>query len=79
MWYCYWFFVNISSKTKYGLATLLDLKEMNLKNELVPFVEEKWTFLPLAYYTLPRAEKQKNFQHVVGFKGSRRLLFEFKK
>ncbi|TXG66340.1 hypothetical protein EZV62_007615 [Acer yangbiense] len=51
--------LNIPSKTKDGLAARLDLKEMGLRDDLVPKVGNKRTYLPPAYYTLSKDEKQR--------------------
>ncbi|KAL0553884.1 hypothetical protein IC582_007788 [Cucumis melo] len=49
--------LDIPGKMKDGVKSRLDLVELNIRSELTPQVREKNIFLPLACYTLSRAEK----------------------
>ena len=49
--------LNILGKTKDGVNCHQDLVDMGLRNELAPQVTEKGIYLPVASYTLSRAEK----------------------
>ncbi|XP_021759158.1 uncharacterized protein LOC110724068 [Chenopodium quinoa] len=49
--------LNISGKTKDGVNARLDLKEMNMRNELNAVETGKRDYFPLAAYTLSKKEK----------------------
>ncbi|XP_073133957.1 uncharacterized protein [Henckelia pumila] len=51
--------LEISGKTKDGIAARLDLAEMNLRTDLALVMGEKKSFLPAACYTLTKDEKRK--------------------
>ncbi|XP_073152024.1 uncharacterized protein [Henckelia pumila] len=50
--------LDVPGKTKDGVASRLDLLEMNVRTELAPNMGEKRTFLPPACYTLSKDEKK---------------------
>lgn len=50
--------LNIKGKSKDGLHSRMDLKELKIRKDLHPDVREKSTFLPPAPHTLSRVEKQ---------------------
>ncbi|XP_073151986.1 uncharacterized protein [Henckelia pumila] len=57
--------LDVPGKTKDGVASRLDLLEMNMRTELAPNVGEKRTFLPPACYTLSYSS---NFKNLVSMK-----------
>ncbi|XP_073273266.1 uncharacterized protein [Primulina huaijiensis] len=58
----------LRGKTKDGVASILDLLEMNLRTELAPRIGEKKTFLPAACYTLSKDEKRSICNSLSGVK-----------
>ncbi|XP_073152932.1 uncharacterized protein [Henckelia pumila] len=58
--------LDISGKTKDGIAARLDLAEMNLRTDLAPVMGEKKSFLPAACYTLTKDEKRKILNSLSG-------------
>ncbi|XP_073120024.1 uncharacterized protein [Henckelia pumila] len=58
--------LDISGKTKDGIAARLDLAEMNLRTDLAPVMGEKKYFLPAACYTLTKDEKRKILNSLSG-------------
>ncbi|XP_073120554.1 uncharacterized protein [Henckelia pumila] len=60
--------LDISGKTKDGVAARLDLMEMNVRSELAPRIGDKKTFLPPACYTLSKDEKRSICNSLSGMK-----------
>ncbi|XP_073137125.1 uncharacterized protein [Henckelia pumila] len=58
--------LDISGKTKDGIAARLDLAEMNLRTNLALVIGEKKSFLPAACYTLTKDEKRKILNSLSG-------------
>ncbi|XP_071704067.1 uncharacterized protein [Rutidosis leptorrhynchoides] len=61
--------LNIQGKTKDGVNVRYDMAEMNIRKELHPVeIEGKRPYLPVACYTLSKAEKTKFCQSLYGVK-----------
>ena len=60
--------LNIPGKTKDGLNSRLDLKDMDIRCELAPRLELNQTYPPLACYTLSRMEKKVFYQTLTDLK-----------
>ncbi|XP_075481194.1 uncharacterized protein LOC142521906 [Primulina tabacum] len=60
--------LDITGKTKDGVAARLDLMEMNLRTNLIPKMGEKRTYFPPTCYTLRKYEKRKFCNSLFGIK-----------
>ena len=61
--------LNIRDKTKDGVNARRDLVDMNIRTELAPKeIDKGRTYLPLAYYTMSKAERNELCQSLYGVK-----------